>query len=162
MQPTASSSFSSNRGALLPAFSRFRYGWGRLTHHAAAAHWGDAPLGSWRRSGWAALRRAENGYRLAALANLLVFLRGGKYRQVGFCGLLSSPPSASPAAGWRLGCGSAAPHFALGRCLPRCRSGSAMAAARSPHSAAGGLAGPVGCPERTHRPRSPACVHPLL
>ena len=49
-------------------------------HHAAVRHWGDTSQGSWRQAGWAALRRAESGYRAAALLNLLVFLRTGKYR----------------------------------------------------------------------------------
>lgn len=57
-----------------------RYGWAKAVHHAAMRHWGDAAIGSWRRLGWAALRRAESGYRAAALLNFLVFLRSGKYR----------------------------------------------------------------------------------
>ncbi|GAB4816936.1 hypothetical protein N2152v2_003982 [Parachlorella kessleri] len=60
----------------------FKYGWARLTHHAAVWHWGDTSQGSWRQAGWALLRRAESGYRAAALVNLLVFLRTGKYRSL--------------------------------------------------------------------------------
>lgn len=59
-----------------------KYGWARLTHHAAARHWGDVRDGGWRRSAWTLLRRAESGYRLAALLNFLAFLRTGKYRSL--------------------------------------------------------------------------------
>ncbi len=51
-----------------------------MTRHSAMQHWGDAAPGSLRQAGWALLRRAESGYRVAALINLLVFLRRGKYR----------------------------------------------------------------------------------
>ena len=61
-----------------------RYGWARLGHHAAAQHWGDASslgVGGWRRQAWGLMRQAESAFRLASLANLLAFLRSGRYRQ---------------------------------------------------------------------------------
>jgi peroxin-2 len=57
-----------------------RYAWARLTHHAAAAHWGDMAGAAWRRHAWTLLRRAESCYRIASLANFLAFLRTGRYR----------------------------------------------------------------------------------
>lgn len=57
-----------------------RYAWARASHAAAGAD-PDAP--GWRGRAWKAMRTLETGYRLAALANLLAFLRTGKYRCAG-------------------------------------------------------------------------------
>ena len=78
------------RGGYCAGAVLLRYGWARLTHHAAVQRWGDAggafggggggSSGAWRARAWAALRRLETAYRLASLLNLLVFLGGGRYR----------------------------------------------------------------------------------
>ena len=57
-----------------------RYAWARLSHLAAAQHWGDPAGAAWRQRCLVAMRRGESAYHLASLANFLAFLRWGRYR----------------------------------------------------------------------------------
>ena len=58
-----------------------RYVWARLSLLAAAQHWSDAEGGSWRHRAWLCMRRAEAGFKLLSLANLLMFLHSGAFRR---------------------------------------------------------------------------------
>lgn len=57
-----------------------RYSWSRLEGIAAAFHWVDRPEQSAAYNAWRAMQWCETAHSLASLANLLAFLRYGKYR----------------------------------------------------------------------------------
>lgn len=88
-----------------------RYAWARLGHAAAAAPWEDGggwARGSWRRRCLELMQRGESTYRLASLANFLVFLHTGRYRSAfGRADAGSGRGGRVPTAAARLPCAAA-------------------------------------------------------
>jgi peroxin-2 len=58
------------------------WAWDRGRQTAVARGWNESDHGSWRRRLWVLLSRAEAGCHVLELANLLLFLRHGRYRTV--------------------------------------------------------------------------------
>ncbi|KAL9255502.1 Peroxisome biogenesis protein 2-like protein [Drosera capensis] len=59
-----------------------QYIWARLQSFSAFRRWGDSEQRPWAQQAWILVQRLEGFYKAASLANLLVFLYTGKYRNL--------------------------------------------------------------------------------
>ncbi|CAN6456561.1 unnamed protein product [Victoria cruziana] len=59
-----------------------QYMWARLQSFSAFRRWGDNEQGSRVRRLWVLVQRAEGFYKAASLANLLIFIYSGRYRNL--------------------------------------------------------------------------------
>ncbi|XP_031488746.1 peroxisome biogenesis protein 2 [Nymphaea colorata] len=59
-----------------------QYMWSRLQSFSAFRRWGDNEQRSWVRRLWVLVQQAEGFYKAASLANLLIFIYAGRYRNL--------------------------------------------------------------------------------